>query len=145
VLPQEAWLKYEGGWYQLYGRTQHWQVLQDPLAPVTPPYARAPQLVLLASKQDVAGADPAFAAEVVNFQEPTLLSGWRQIYYPSVSFPLRKEFFYLTPKAGINYTRYSYPSESREAQTRTLPIFSVDSGMSFERETTWAAATSYRR
>ena len=136
VLPQEAWLKYEGGWYQLYGRTQHWQILQDPLAPVTPPYARAPQLVLLASKQDVAGADPAFAAEVVNFQEPTLLSGWRQIYYPSVSFPLRKEFFYLTPKAGMNYTRYSYPSESREAQTRTLPIFSVDSGMSFERDTT---------
>ena len=40
MLPQEAWLNYEGGWWNLYGRVQHCQTLQDPLAPVTPPYAR---------------------------------------------------------------------------------------------------------
>lgn len=138
VLPQEGWLKYEGGWWSLYGRAQHWQTLQDPLAPITPPYARVPQVTLVASQQDVAGFDPAFNGEVVYFQHPTLLAGVRQIYNPSVSYPLRTPFFYVTPKASVSYTRYTFPNDTREAQTRNLPIFSVDSGMSFERDTTLA-------
>ncbi|HYL19511.1 MAG TPA: LPS-assembly protein LptD [Burkholderiales bacterium] len=136
VLPQEGWLKYEGGWWSLYGRYQHWQTLQDPLAPITPPYARAPQITLVASQQDVLGSDVGFTGEVVNFMHPTLLTGRRQNYYPTVSYPIRTPFFFLTPKAGINYTQYSFPDNVRDAQTRTLPIFSVDSGMTFERDTT---------
>jgi LPS-assembly protein len=116
------------------GRVQKFQTLQDPLAPITPPYARTPQVTLLASKQNVAGLDLDFTGEAVNFDHPTLLTGWRQVYYPSVSYPIRTPLFYVTPKAGVSYTRYAFPGSDSPDQIRTLPILSVDSGTSFDRE-----------
>ena len=135
-LLQEAQLRYEGGWWSAMLRSQRFQTLQDPLAPITPPYARLPQLTLVASRQNVLGFDPAFSGEWVNFDHPTLLNGRRQIYYPSISYSFRNPLFYITPKIGLSYTRYSFPAGQREAETRLLPIASLDSGMSFERDTT---------
>ena len=135
VLPQEGWLKYEGGWWTSTFRYQRFQTLQDPLAPITPPYARAPQITLLASQQNVGGFDLGFSGEADNFQHPTLLNGRRQIYYPYATFPLRTPLFYVTPKVGLNYTLYSFPDNDRAPAERTLPIYSIDSGMEFERDT----------
>jgi LPS-assembly protein len=134
VLPQEAQLTYQGSWWSVMGRVQKFQTLQDPLAPITPPYARTPQVTLLASKQNVAGMDLDFTGEAVSFDHPTLLTGWRQVYYPSVSYPIRTPLFYVTPKAGVSYTRYAFPGSDSPDQVRTLPILSVDSGTSFDRE-----------
>lgn len=134
VLPQEGQLAYQGSWWSIAGRIQRFQTLQDPLAPITPPYARSPQITLLASKQNVLGMDLDFNGESVNFQHPTLLEGWRQVYYPSVSLPVRTPLFYVTPKAGVSYSRYAFPDTNRPDETRTLPILSVDSGTSFERD-----------
>lgn len=135
VLPQELWLRYEGGWWTTTFRYQHFQTLEDPAAPTVPPYARAPQLTLVASQQNVVGADPGFSGEFVNFEHPSFLNGHRQIYYPYISYPLRSEFFYITPKAGFNYTRYEFPNSTLPDAVRALPIFSIDSGMEFERDT----------
>jgi LPS-assembly protein len=134
VLPQEGQLGYQTSWWSVTGRVQRFQTLQDPLALVTPPYARSPQVTLLASKENVYGLDANFSGETVNFRHPSLLNGWRQVYYPSVSYPLRTPLFYVTPKAGVSYARYAFPDSTRSAETRTLPILSVDSGTSFERE-----------
>jgi len=136
-LPQEAQLGYQGDWWSIAGRVQRFQTLQDPLAPITPPYARSPQVTLLASKQNVVGLDMDFAGEAVNFRHPSLLQGWRQVYYPSVSYPVRTPLFYVTPKVGVNYTGYAFPGTVRANETRTLPILSVDSGTSFERQINW--------
>jgi LPS-assembly protein len=133
VLPQEAWLNYEGGWWRAYGRVEHFQTINTS---VFSPYSQVPQVTLVASQQDVRGFDPAFSGSVVNFEHPTLLSGWRQTYYPSVTYPWRTPLFYVTPKIGFNFTHYDYPGSDVPAATRSLPILSVDSGMSFERDTT---------
>ena len=135
TLPQEAWLQYEGGWWSLFGRAQHYQTLEDPSAPVFPPYARLPQVALTASQPNLKGFNPAFLGEVTYFEHPTLLSGVREIYYPSVSYPWRTPLFYVTPKIGLNYTHYTYPGSDVPSATRTVPIFSVDAGTSFERDT----------
>jgi len=135
TLPQQGWLKYEGGWWSLYGLAQSFQTLESPSAPVFQPYTQFPQVTLLASQPNIKGFDPGLVAQVTNFQHPTLLSGVRQIYYPWVSYPWRTPLFYVTPKVGWNYTIYSFPESNVLSQTRSLPIASVDSGMSFERET----------
>ena len=41
----------------------------------------------------------------------------------------------MTPKVGYHYTHYTYDDDAQPNQTRELPIFSVDSGMVFERDT----------
>jgi len=138
VLPRELTAYYNGDWWNLRGRVQSFQTLQDPLAPIVPPYDRLPQINLNASRPNVSnsGVDGGFFGELVNFQHPTLISSWRQVYYPSVSYPFRAPLFYVTPKLGYNLTYYTYPGSTREPDTRSLPIFSVDSGMTFERNTT---------
>ncbi|HTT40326.1 MAG TPA: LPS-assembly protein LptD [Burkholderiales bacterium] len=135
VLPQDLWVRYEGGWWTTSFRYQKFQTLEDPLAPTVPPYARAPQITLNASQQNVVGADLGFSGALDNFEHPSFLNGRRQVYYPYVSVPLRGDFFYITPKAGFNYTQYNYPNGELPTQVRSLPILSVDSGMEFERDT----------
>jgi LPS-assembly protein len=128
------------GSFSLDALAQRWQTLQvDPLAPVTPPYNRLPQLALSAVRQDVLFTELDFYGQYVAFDHPTLVSGQRAIAYPSLSLPLQTSYAYLTPKLGINATRYLVaPNTSGFVdQTRTLPIFSTDSGLTFERPTSF--------
>ena len=134
TLPQQAWLNYEGGWWNLYGQALHYQTLENPEAPVFPPYSQLPQVKLMASQSNLKGFDPAFLGQVTYFEHPTLLSGVREIYYPSVSYPIRTPLFSVTPKIGLNYTHYSYPGSDVPSATRSVPILSVDAGTSFERD-----------
>lgn len=133
-LPQEGSVAYNGDWWNANLRVQTFQTLQDPLAPVVPPYERVPQLTLLGTRPTGIGLDVGIRGELVDFQHPTLLNGRRDTLYPSVSLPLKNSFFYLTPKAGFHYTRYSF-SDISPPITRELPIYSVDSAVTFERET----------
>lgn len=116
---------------------QRFQTLQDPLAPVTPPYYRKPQLTLAATQRDVLGADFDLTSGWVDFAHPTLVTGKRLTLYPSVSLPLHTGFGYITPKLGIHHTRYNIASTATipgASPSRTLPILSLDSGVVFERE-----------
>jgi LPS-assembly protein len=134
-LPREGSLFYDGDWWNVGARVQKFQTLQDPLAPLVPPYAREPQLTLSANRQTGYVADLGMYGEYVDFQHPTLLSGQRQILYPSLSLPLQTSYFYVTPKVGYHYTRYSFDGTLLPDQSRALPIYSVDSAVTFERET----------
>ncbi len=136
-LPRDGSLFYDGDWWNAGLRVQKFQTLQDPLAPVVPPYARVPQLTLAANRQTNYLADLGMYGEYVDFQHPTLQNGQRQILYPSASFPLQTSYFYVTPKLGYHYTRYSFDGQSLPDQTRELPIYSIDSAMTFERDTTF--------
>lgn len=125
----------DGSW-AFSAMVQRFQTLQDPLAPITPPYERTPQLALSAVKRDIRGADFSFSGSFVDFSHPTLANGKRWVVYPSASYPLQTWFGYLTPKIGLHSTRYVLDSSTTTLPdaTRTVPIFSLDSGVVFERE-----------
>ncbi len=134
-LPREGSLRYDGGWWNVNARVQEVQTLQDPLAPVVPPYERVPQITLLGTRQMPLGFDFGLKGELVDFQHPTLLNGRRDILYPSIALPMKTSFFYVTPKAGYHYTRYTFEEEpTNPPQTREVPIYSVDSALTFERD-----------
>lgn len=134
TLPREGGLAYSAGWWTLSGRAQSFQTLQDPNAPITPPYARLPQLNLGAQRTNLNGFDLGFQSEYVAFSHPTLVNGQRTILYPSVTFPLQKSFVNIVPKVGLHYTGYSLDGTTGlDTATRVLPIFSVDSTVTFER------------
>src|SRR5882762_2979666 len=162
TLPREGFLTYNGKWwdtgsYSATARVQRFQVLQDPDNPIVVPYGRTPQLTLSTLRQDIGGLDFGSAAEFVDFSHPTLVNGKRSTFYPSLSLPLITPGFFLTPKVGVHYTYYSLyeipgipvPSSNPfpipvaptvvpafpDSTSRTLPIFSLDSGLIYERET----------
>lgn len=142
-LLQEGGLNYDAGWWTARARVQHYQTLQDPIAPILVPYTRLPQLTLNA-QQYYAGANVAFAGEYVNFSHPTKVNASRVVVNPSVSYPLvSDQAFYLTPKVGLHSANYvmgenNYPvlpnTTAYQNASISLPIFSLDSGVVFERE-----------
>jgi LPS-assembly protein len=142
VLPNEFVLARSGVWgdtgtYAFSALAQTWQTLQtDPLAPVVPPYDRKPQLSFNAFRQ-VLGGDFDLASSYVDFKHDTLVSGRRAIAYPSFSLPFQSSSAYITPKLGVHVTRYNVDANGQglESQTRTLPVFTTDSGVTFERDT----------
>jgi LPS-assembly protein len=134
-LNREGDLFYDGDWWNLNTRVQRFQTLQDPLAPIVPPYARVPQITLNMNRQTDANLDFGMQGEYVQFLHPTLLNGRREILYPSISAPFRTSYFYVTPKVGYSTTKYEFDDPNLASASRDLPIYSVDSTLTFERET----------
>ena len=131
-----------GGWWSATANVQRFQTLQDPsLPPVEKPYERTPQLVLTAARPEfIGGTAFNFNGEYVNFSHPTADVGRRFTLYPQVSWPLQTAGYYVTPKLGLHVTRYDLTRRNTsgpEQIVRTLPVFSVDSGMTFERDFAW--------
>ncbi len=120
---------------------QRWQTLQDPLAPITPPYARMPQINFYTSKVDIGGRfDFVFPAEYVRFDHPTLVEGTRMQVNPVVSAPLLAPGYYLTPKLGAHFANYSltnFALGTPANQNVTVPWASLDGGLIFDRSTSW--------
>ena len=137
VLPQEAFVAYNRPFFTGALRVSKNQTLQDPLAPIVKPYERVPQLTLGSMRYDWYGFDPALNFEATRFSHPTLEEGSRVIVNPTLSYPLLAPGWFIIPKAQVHYTSYTldpalHPADPRP--TRSLPMFSLDSGLIFERE-----------
>jgi LPS-assembly protein len=144
-LPQDAFIAKSGsvrdGNYFAQFRLQRFQTLQDPLAPIVPPYWRLPQLNASASYNDVGGTfDAAVPGEFVRFVHDTLVEGSRVTFAPTVAAPRVAPGWYLRPKAGLRYTSYELdrtaPGDPAKP-TVAIPWLSVDSGLVFERSARW--------
>jgi LPS-assembly protein len=136
-LPREGTLAFNDYGLSFLARVQSFQTLQDPLAPITPPYSRLPQLLLNGVWRDFPAVDLGLASEWTDFRHPTLLNGQRFSFYPSVSLPLNQSFAFVTPKIGVHHTRYALSENNPDEvpdMTRTLPVFSLDSGLFMERD-----------
>jgi LPS-assembly protein len=137
-LLQEASLNYLSPDWTAVARTQRFQTLQDPLAPIAIPYARLPQLNL-ATQRDFSGLAVNFNSEFIAYKHPTLVEGNRLVINPSASYPFVSEpSYYLTPKVALHSTQYQMKANNPAGLPdagRHVPIISVDSGVAFERET----------
>ena len=149
VLPREGFLQYSGGvgafTYGATARVQKYQTLQDPSAPIVPPHERLPQLTFAGGVNDVAGlADFLLPAEYVWYAHPTLAEGARVVTNPTLSVPLLAPGWFLRPKLGLRYSSYDLsrlapgtPPGTTDQPSATIPWFSFDSGLVFERPVQW--------
>ena len=143
-LPQEGNLTQTGSFsrhmpYSVQARFQRFQTLQDPLAPIVPPYHRMPQLNFSTGYNDLGGAfDAVVPAEYVRFSHPTLIEGSRTVANPTLALPLLAPGYYVTPKAGVRASRYALTNLTDPAQPHdpsvSVPWFTVDTGLVFERD-----------
>jgi LPS-assembly protein len=150
-LPQDAYVTHGGRFgrsadYSLQARLQSFQTLQDPLAPITPPYHRLPQLNFIANYSDFANVfDATLPAEYVRFTHPTLVEGTRSSMTPTLAAPVLAPGWYVTPKAGVRSVSYSL-TNTQPGQTQTpqasIPWASLDTGLVFERDSGFAGEGS---
>jgi LPS-assembly protein len=147
LLDSEAALNWaKGEWYG-QARVLSYQTLQYSLSPITPPYDRAPQLTANNIQYDWNGFDVSTSLDYTHFradrQYAPLLNGQRQpngeraFGIVQVSRPWITPGTFVIPKVSLNATSYQFDSplaNGASSASRTVPTFSIDSGMVFERD-----------
>jgi LPS-assembly protein len=134
-LPQQLNVDYADDTWRFNAIAQKFQTLDE----ISYPYERLPQMTLSGNKYygDVnANLYTQLVAFDTNKNAPIKPTGTRFTAYPSVSVPFNKPYGFITPKFGIHHTSYSLNNVANnlESQQRTLPIFSLDSGLYFDRD-----------
>lgn len=141
LLANDMSLNWSRDAYSATLRALRWQTLQDPLAPITPPYDRMPQLVARYQQPDAAGFDVGLEADYTDFQSNRLLTGQpnaqRSVLRGQLSYPLLGAAGFIVPKMSLHSTNYNFETPLTAGQLqagRTVPTYSLDSGLVFERD-----------
>ncbi|MBV8031716.1 MAG: LPS-assembly protein LptD, partial [Betaproteobacteria bacterium] len=147
VLQQDAYVTkggqlFAGLGYSSMFRVQKFQTLQDPNAPITPPYQRVPQINFSTGKNDIGGlVDASVPFEYVRFSHPTMVEGSRYSSMPTIASPHLAPGWFFTPRAGMRFVNYSLTNNTLPGQELSphaaIPWMSVDSGLVFDRDTSW--------
>lgn len=144
-LPQQANVYYDSPWGEFSAGILRYQTIDDTIPKSSRPHERLPRLTF---KADIpyrrGGPKYEFRGEVVNFDHDVLVSGTRLDLTPSVSFPMEAIYGYLTPKLAVRHTSYhgldNVAAGADTNPSRTVGVFSVDSGLFFERNASWRGA-----
>ncbi len=142
LLPGDASLNWGRGDHSLSLRALKWQTLQDPTSPITPPYDRLPQLHWrYAPTQLPAGLDLTVDADHTRFEAPlgfyTQPNGRRSYAVAQISRPFLAPAGFITPRLQLHATQYELDGPLTNGQrraSRSLPTFSLDGGLVFERD-----------
>jgi LPS-assembly protein len=153
LLPSTGQLSWSRGDLSLTAQMQRWQALQDATSAITPPYDRAPQITMRYGQWHADGLDWSVVADTTRFEAdyaripaiigvtpPTLRNGERSFVQAQLSRPWVRPWGFVTPKVELHATRYQLdaPLENgAQSVNRVLPTISLDSGLVFERDTTW--------
>lgn len=136
-LPQQFNVDYADDTWRFNALAQKYQTLDK----LSFPYERLPQMTLNGNKyygDANANLYTQFVAFDTNKDDLSIRpTGTRLTAYPSISIPFNRSYGYITPKFGIHHTSYNLNNVANNvsgSQQRTLPIFSLDSGLYFDRE-----------
>lgn len=140
LLSRNLSLSYSGSFWSSAIRASNYQVLQDPLSPITRPYDRLPQITFQAGRQNVKGFDWSVASDFTSFSHPDFVRGERLVVNPRLTYPIVAPGYFITPSVSVHATTYSLSNTAAASNnppnslSRVLPTVSVDSGLIFERE-----------
>lgn len=144
LLPGDATLSWAGGDMGLQLRTLKWQTLQDVSAPIVPPYDRLPQLHGRYAPTRWGVFDINIEADATRFHANRSLTGQpnttRSYALAQISRPYLSAAGFVVPRLQWHATQYEFDSplaDGRRSASRVLPTLSVDSGLVFERETSY--------
>lgn len=145
LLANDAQVSWGLGNFSATARSLKWQTLQDVASPIVPPYDRAPQLVGRYTRNNLAGGFDAYVeADYTQFQSVRGLTGQpnakRSYTLAQISRPWQAPGWFITPRLQLHTTSYQFDAPLTNGATsarRTLPTFSVDSGLVFERDASY--------
>jgi LPS-assembly protein len=139
-LPQQGFVDYQDDIWHFNGLAQKYQTLDES----SYPYERLPQLTLTGDKS-WGIVDAKLTSQYTYFdlnpKAGEAVTGSRLSVYPTISVPMERSYGYITPKLGVHASSYHLNNNdftvngqtvSDNTQNRTLPVFSLDSGLYFD-------------
>ena len=140
LLPADMTASWTHGDFSSTFKVLKWQTLQDPTTPIIPPYDRVPQWSARYSKSNAQGPDWSLDMDMTQFQSDRSLTlqanAQRAFGLAQVSYPMLRPAGFVTPKLQLHTTGYQFDAlvAGQESASSTVPTFSLDSGLIFERE-----------
>lgn len=133
LLRSAAYLSGRGhGWRAAIGADQY-QITDPELPQQYAPYKRLPRAVFDAWGQVGRIFSYGVDSEFVSFRKDTGLDGRRLDLEPYADWNLQGPWWYLNPRVAWRTTRYDLDRSEDNSPSRSLPIASVDAGLTFER------------
>ncbi len=139
VLPSRAGVYGRGNWWDAAITLDAYKIT-DPLIPsAAEPYRRLPRITFDASETFGAGLEAGVDSELVRFDKNDgPQQGTRLDLYPYIAMPVERAGWFVRPELGWRQTHYDYDlGQGSRSASRGLPIFSLDSGLVFERPVNW--------
>ena len=121
--------------WSLAAKMQNYQTIDPLIDDQNEPYKRVPQF-LFSGRWDKNNVRFTSENELVNFDRHVGTTGWRMDLEEEISFPIIRPGMFLTPALGLRQTNYWLNEKTPNMKTefsRTLPIASVDAGLTFDR------------
>ena len=151
LLRNEAVIGWGKGPWSVSAGMYRWQTLQDPDSQITPPFDRLPSIGLSYDQpnQTLFGApgwDLSLVANASRFERSSLVAstekktgGDRSILSTSIARRWQAPGWYVVPKAGLHMAQYRNDTTtgSNVSASRSVPTLSVDSGLIYERPTSF--------
>jgi LPS-assembly protein len=148
AVTSQSTLAREGGLHATFGplsvlaRAQKFQTLQDPEAPIVPPYDRVPQVVANLAPVEWKGVSLAGFAEYARFERSGVPEpeGGRAVLYPQLEWRRQGPSWFFAARGSVHARQYDLrdvaPGANRSPDV-IVPIASLDGGLVFERD--WRA------
>ena len=140
-LPSSAYLNGHGTWWNASVGGDSYQITDPTLDSQFEPYRRLPRLTFSGQHALAGLLEGGVDAEAVAFSKDHALEGRRVDLYPHLDLPLEGAAWFVHPELGYRYTTYNLSNLSESGNplldgknpSRGVPIFSLDSGLVFER------------
>jgi len=142
-LERNAELSYLGDTWTSRMRLQGYQTIDESIPAASRPYERLPQIQFDSNRPLKKNQlNYQLTSEYVFFEREDRVTGSRLDIQPMISFPIKTIATYLTPKINLHHTRYKLHDQApgtSEEQDRSIPVFSLDSGIFLERDSHWGS------
>ena len=140
-LPSNVYFNGQGDWWTASIGGDRYQITDPTLSDRFEPYQRLPRALFNAEHGLVGDLRAGLNAEFVAFGRDRALEGQRLDLYPFIAWPIETSAYFLRPEIGYRYTGYSLdhmeysnnPLLTDRRPSRGVPIFSLDTGLIFER------------
>lgn len=141
LLPSSVAASWGRGDFSTTAQVFRWQTLQDPTAPIVPPYDRVPQLSARYALANVNGFDASIDVDFTQFESDrsrTLQPNSQRVFsLLQLSRPVLGPAGFLLPKLQLHAVGYQLDADLANGTRSTdsvVPTFSLDSGLVFERD-----------
>lgn len=136
-------IRWQQGMWSLLGRVQGFQTIDPTIPDALKPYAKLPQLLLTVGERASRGLEPQISTELTHFHRQiddgsgTEVNGARYKIAPAVAYRIEEPWGHFTPRIKLDSLLYKLNGEGvgeDDVRGVTVPTFSLDTGLVFERE-----------
>ncbi len=140
-LDRRVSLSYIGDWWSAYGLVNGYKTVDPTLPASSRPYSQLPQVTLAAGRGANRSLTYGITTQATYFDRDNSVTGGRVNFEPYISYPIRNAGSFIIPRLALDQTNYALSGNIDNHISRTVPVFSLDNGLYFEKDVTLGQRT----